>query len=92
LPLAHDVPQLLYALHLNAHDRASDLEGFDLIVGMDGANKAAVLEAAHFWGKREVAEAKLRNMTDYCTKHKSPIVVRAIDCSPCRTICRRHAI
>ncbi|KAG5185737.1 phosphotyrosine protein phosphatase I superfamily [Tribonema minus] len=54
--------------------RPSDLDEFDLIIGMDGANKQAVIEAAHYWGKKELAEAKLRNMTSYCTKHKSATV------------------
>lgn len=55
--------------------RKQDLDTYDYIVGMDGANKAAVLEAAHYWGKKDVAEAKLRNMTSFCTKHQSATVV-----------------
>ncbi|CAM9959051.1 unnamed protein product [Phaeothamnion confervicola] len=45
-----------------------DLDEFDLIVGMDGANKAAIAEAAAHWGKSEQAAAKTRLMTAYCTK------------------------
>ncbi|CAM9743412.1 unnamed protein product [Chrysoparadoxa australica] len=52
---------------------AKDLEKFDLIVGMDGANERAVLEASRFWGGDEMealARGKLRLMTNYCREDK----------------------
>ncbi len=48
----------------------SDIDDFDLLVVMDGANKSAVMEAADYWGKTQEAAQKLRLMTEYCTVHK----------------------
>ena len=47
-----------------------DVDKFDLLVCMDGANKSAVMEAADYWGKTAVAASKIRLMTEYCTINK----------------------
>lgn len=49
---------------------AEDVDKFDLLVCMDGANKSAVMEAADYWGKTSVAASKIRLMTEYCTINK----------------------
>lgn len=49
---------------------AEDVDQFDLLVCMDGANKSAVMEAADHWGKTSVAASKIRLMTEYCTINK----------------------
>lgn len=50
--------------------KAEDIESFDFLICMDGANKSAVMEAADYWGKTQTAAKKIRLMTEYCTINK----------------------
>lgn len=56
-----------------------DVDKFDLLVCMDGANKSAVMEAADHWGKTAVAASKIRLMTEYCTINKGARYVHVFD-------------
>lgn len=62
-------------IHITSHSRPlvrEDLERFDMIVGMDQGNLAAIRQAAAYWGKayRELADRKVHLVTDFCRRRK----------------------
>ncbi|CAM9938918.1 unnamed protein product, partial [Hapterophycus canaliculatus] len=47
-----------------------DLDKFDVILGIDDSNVEAIMVAAEYWGKAEVAAKKTRSLLSYCTEYQ----------------------